>query len=162
MSTGGAVDYVMRFLAERVSDPRKSAWLEEIADANVKMLDLSNPEDSELVDIIVNELPAHVTSLEDHRLRDSLAEIFEDLYEFAREQQDYNRNPTQATYYTIGPSPPQYFDLQILRRIVERELAKVNYVRIDVSDYTPEQRAAVQRYVAELPDRRVIVVGDEQ
>lgn len=152
----------MRFLANQVNDPATSAWLVELADAHVDFLDLSDPKQSELVDIIVDQLPTQVAGLEDVRLRNSLAEVFEDLYRFAREQQDYNRDPTQQTYFTIGPNPARYFNIAHLKRGIDDHLDEVNFVRIDVSNYTSEQRIRVREYLAQLANPRVFIVGDEQ
>ncbi len=94
-------------------------------------------------------------------MRGYLTNIFEDLYRFAREQQDYNRDPTQDSYFTIGPDPAKYFHLKTLMVSIASHLDKVDYVRIDVSNYTPEQRAIVRTHVAELKNPRIIIVGDE-
>jgi hypothetical protein len=40
-------------------------------------------------------------------------------------------------------------------------LNSADYVRIDVSDYTPEQRALLRDYVTELANPRVLIVGDD-
>lgn len=160
-SSGAAVEYVTRFLASRVSDPGTSAWLSELADANVDLLDLSDPKHAELVDLIVDELPSHVASLKNDQLRDNLTSTFESLYRFAREQQGYNRDPTQETYFTIGPNPARYFDLENLKRGIRNHLDEVDYVRVDVSDYTAEQRAEVREFVAREADPRIFIVGDE-
>ncbi|MHA7651902.1 hypothetical protein ACX9NE_12230 [Mycobacterium sp. ML4] len=162
LSSGAAVEYVMQFLASRVHDPSTTAWLTELVEANVVSgLDLSDPSRAELVDIIADQLPSHVAGLDDEKLRDYLTKILEDLYRFAREQQDYNRDPTQDTYFTIGPNPAKYFDIDNLMRGIPDYLNEVDYVRIDVSDYTPEQRAVVRKYVAELKNPRIIIVGDD-
>lgn len=87
--------------------------------------------------------------------------IFEDLYRCAGEQQDYNRNPNQETYSTIGPYPARYVDTDHLMRRRPDYLDKVDYVRIDTSDYTPERRAMVRNYVAEGGNPRIIIAGDE-
>jgi hypothetical protein len=161
MSSGGAVEYVMKYLASRVHDPSTRDLLTDMVEANVVSLDLSHPKQAELVDIIVDELPSHVAGLEDAQLRESLTTAFEDLYRFAREQQDYNRDPTQDTYFTIGPYPARYFRIENLKGSVLRHLTEVDFVRIDVSDYTAEQRVMVRDYINELANPRVLIVGDE-
>jgi hypothetical protein len=161
LSSGGAVEYVMEFLASRVHDPSTRDLLTDMVESNVVFLDLSDPERAELVDIIVDELPSHVASLENTQLRESLTKVFEDLYRYAREQQDYNKDPTQETYFTIGPNPARYFHIENLKSIISDRLNKADYVRIDVSDYTAEQRTRVRDYVAELANPRVLIVGDK-
>jgi hypothetical protein len=161
MSSGWVVDYVMEFLASRVDNASTRDLLSELVEANVVFLDLRDPKEAELVDLIADELPSHVASLEDSQLRENLTVTFKDLYRFAREQQDYNRDPTQDTYFTIGPHPAEYFTIENLKRRISGYLDDVDYVRIDVSDYTEEQRAMVREYLAELANPRVFVVGDE-
>jgi hypothetical protein len=160
-SSGAAVEFVMEFLANRVSDPTTSRQLADMARANVDLLDLSDPACAEAVDLIVDELPSHVAGLPNAQQRDHLARIFVDLYRYAREQQDYNRDPTQETYFTIGPNPARYFRIENLERRILSHLKQTDYVRIDVSDYTAEQRATVRNYVAELANPRVLIVGDD-
>jgi hypothetical protein len=160
-STGGTVTYVMEYLASQVGDPSTSARLSELAEANEAFLDLSDPRHAELVDLIVDALPSHVAGIEDAQHREYLTGVFKDLYRFAREQQDYNSDPTQTTYFTIGPNPARYFRLENLKRRIPDHLAKTDFVRIDVSNYTAEQRAVVRDYVAELADPRVLITGDE-
>lgn len=151
----------MKFVASRVHDPSTRDRLAKMAEAGVALLDLRDPQSAELVNIIADELPSHVAGLEDSQLRENLTNIFEDLYRFASEQQDYNKDPTQDTYFTIGPNPARYFHLEILIQSVLSHLKEVDYVRIDVSDYTAEQRAMVRDYVNELADSRVLIAGDE-
>jgi hypothetical protein len=160
-NSGAAVAYVMEYLANRVRDISTRLSLTELIEANVLFLDLSDPKQAELVDIIADDLPAHVAGLDDTQLRENLTAIFQDLYRFAREQQDYNRNPAQDIYFTIGPNPARYFDIENLKRSVQRHLDHADYVRVDVSDYTAEQRAAVKGYVGELGNPRVLIIGDD-
>ncbi|MCV7199592.1 hypothetical protein [Mycobacterium angelicum] len=160
-SSGAAVEYVMRFVASRVSDPSTRNRLIDMVDAGVSLFNLSDPKCAELVDIIADQLPAHVASLEDAQLRKNLTSRFEDLYRCAWEQQDYNRDPTQETFFTIGPDPARYFNLEILKLTIADHLKKVDYVRTDVSSYTDEQRAAVRDYVDKLRNPRVLIVGDD-
>jgi hypothetical protein len=40
-------------------------------------------------------------------------------------------------------------------------LDEVDFVRIDVSKYTAEQRKMVRNYVAELANPRVLIIGDD-
>jgi hypothetical protein len=160
-STGGAVAYVMGYLASQVRDRSTSARLTELAESNVCFLNLSDPEQAELVDIIVDVLPSQVAGLEHEGHREYLRKAFEDLYRCAREQQDYNKDPSQPSYFTIGPNAARYFDIGILRRVVSRQLTKVDYVRIDVSNHTAQQRATVSDYLAELADPRVFIVSDD-
>jgi hypothetical protein len=161
MGTSHSVEYVMEFLAGRVADASTRGLLNDMIEAGVAFLHLADPKQAELVDLIADELPSHVANLEDSQLRENLTRTFEDLYRFAREQQDYNRDPTQDTYFTIGPYPARYFELENLKRIISRDLKRVDYVRIDVSDYTEEQRAMVREYLAELANPRVLIVGDK-
>lgn len=161
MSSGGAVHYVMEFLASRVRDTAATERLTELVAANVAFLDLGDPECAELVDLVADELPLHVAGLEDAQLRSSLTRTFADLIRYAKEQQDYNRNPTQDTCYTVGPHPARHFDLDRLMSIALRQLNKTDFVRIDVSDYTPEQRTLVRDHVAELANPRVLVAAED-
>jgi hypothetical protein len=160
LNSGAAVEYVIEHLATQVHDASTRALLNELVEANVAFLDLSDPKQAELVDIIADELPSHVAGLADTELRDNLTKIFEDLYRFAREQQEYNRDPSQDTYFTIGPAPARYFDLEILKSIIQDHLDDVDYVRIDVSDYSIEQRAMLKNYIAELDNPRVLIVDN--
>jgi DNA-binding transcriptional ArsR family regulator len=160
MSTSHAVQYVMEFLASRVNDLSTRGLLTDMVEANVASIDLSDLKQAGLVDIIADQLPSHVARLVDPQLRGSLTKVFEDLYRYAREQQDYNRDPTKDTYFTIGPNPATYFDIEVLKRSISRHLKKVEYVRIDVSRDTAEQRATVRDYVDELANPRILIVGD--
>jgi hypothetical protein len=155
------VEFVMEFLADRVSDSSDRNELNGMLADGVAFLNLGDPAQSELVDLIADALPSHIAEIDDVQLRENLQEQYSDLYEYAREQQNYNRDPTQDSYFTIGPSPAQYFDLNILDSSVLSHLKKVDYVYIDVSDYTEEQRTAVRNYVAGLANPRVLVVGDD-
>jgi hypothetical protein len=160
-SSGGAVTYVIGFLADRAHDASTRELLADMAAGNVSLLNLSDPARGDLVDIIVDELPSHVAGLADTQLRETLSDTFHDLYRFAREQQAYNRDPTQETYFTIGPNPGQYFRLEDLERTISRHLNETDFVRVDVSDYDPQQRAMVRDYIAELANPRVLIVGDD-
>lgn len=160
--SGAAVEYVMEFLASRVRDPSVSEELYDMIRANVVLLNLSEPASSELVDLIIDELPSHVANLKDTRLRDHLTKIFANLYRYAREQRNYNRDPSQDTCFTVGPYPARYFRLDNLMSLALGQLTKTDYVRIDVSDYTPEQRAVVRDYVDKLGNPRLLVVGDDR
>jgi hypothetical protein len=160
-SSGATVQYVMEFLASRVHDASTRDSLNDMIRANVAFLHLDDPKQAELVDLIADELPSHVANLEDPQLRDTLQRRFCDLYRYAREQQDYNRDPTQDTYFTIGPDPSRYFDLRTLMASSLSHLDEVDFVRIDVSNYTAEQRQLVRNYVAKLRNPRVLIVGDD-
>lgn len=158
-----ATRFVLEYLASRVADASTKEMLIELVENHILMLDVSDPQQASLVDIIADELPSHVAHLEDPELRKILwnSTLFEELYRYAREQQDYNRDPAQDIYFTIGPNPSRYFHLKSLMVSVALHLKRADYVRIDVSDYTPEQRAMVRDAVAELGDPRVLIVGDD-
>jgi len=160
--SGASVEFVMEFLASRVRDPSVSEELSDMIRDNVVLLDLSDPASSELVDLIIDELPNHIATLEDTRLRDHLTKIFANLLCYAREQRSYNRDPSQDTCFTMGPYPARYFRLDNLMSSALRQLTKTDFVRIDVSDYTAEQRALVRDYVDKLGNPRVLVVGDDR
>lgn len=113
-STTGAVQYVIEFLASRVHDASTKALLTDMVEANVALLNLKHPKRAQLVDIIADHLPSHVANLEDTKLRENLSTVFDDLYRLAREQQNYNRDPTPNTYFMIGPDPSKYFKFEIL------------------------------------------------
>ncbi|MDP7722473.1 hypothetical protein [Mycobacterium sp. TY814] len=151
----------MEFLASRVRDPSIGRHLADMARANVDLLDLSDPSSVELVDLIVEELPGYVARLHNAEQREYLSRVFADRYKYAREQQNYNQDPLQDTYFTIGPNPARYFRLDNLERRIVSQLSKTDYVRIDVSEYTPEQRALVREYVKHLGNQRVLIVGDD-
>jgi len=159
-SSSSTILYVLRYLADRAADAATRDKLTELVENNIPMLDLRDPQLSPLVDIIADELPGYVKSLHDSELRESLTAIFKDLYRFASEQQEYNSDPTQDIYFTIGPGPAKAFKMDILKLTVERHLNDADYVTIDVSDYSAEQRAMVRDYVAELANPRVLITGD--
>lgn len=150
----------MEFLAGRVGDQATKKLLNDMLASDVAFLRLDDPAQAELVDLIADALPAHVASLDDAQLRNTLQHRFTDLYDFAREQQRYNCNPTTDTSITIGPLPAAHFHLGTLKSSVESYLKKVDHIRIDVSDYSPEQRAAVSDYVAQIGNPRVEIVGN--
>ncbi len=135
----------------------------ERVENNLLSLDLRDPERASLVDIIADELPSHVAHLEDAELRNIFfgSTLFEELYQYARDQQNFNKNPTQDLYFTIGPGPAGAFHPKSLMSYVTPQLERADYVRIDVCDYTAEQRAMVRDYLAELADPRVLIVGDK-
>ena len=161
--SGWATRFVLEYLASRVADASTKNMLIELVENHILMLDVRDPQQAPLVDIIADELPSHVASLEDEELRGILlnSTLFNELYRYAREQQNYNKDPTQDIYFTIGPAPARYFHLNTLMSYVVSKSQKADYVRIDVSDYTPEQRAMVRDAVAELGDPRVLIVGDD-
>ncbi|OHU98231.1 hypothetical protein [Mycobacterium talmoniae] len=161
MGGGRATAFVMEFLASRAPDAATRNLLSDMAETNCTFLDLRDPKQAQLVDLIVNELPLHVAGLEDTAVRNNLAAIFEDLYQFAREQQEYNRDPTRNTCFTIGPHEGRYLDISVLNRIIMSQLGNVNYVRIDVSKFGTEQRTTVRDYVERLADPRVWIIRDD-
>src|SRR5579875_3147981 len=136
-----ATRLVMEYVASRVDDAATKNELIELVENNVLMLDLSDPKQAPLVDILADELPHHTPVLADARYEKLLTELLAELAAYAREQQDYNRDPTQDIYFTLGPGPARYFKFEILKRLVQHHLGEADYVRIDVSDYTAEQRA---------------------
>jgi hypothetical protein len=125
------------------------------------ILDLREPKRAPLVDTIADALKSHVAQLEDAELRTTLCSgtLFEELYQCARDQQNH-KDPTQDIYSAIGPLPAKQFHLKPLMRYVASALERADYVRIDVADYTAEQRAMVRVAVAELTNPRVQVVDD--
>ncbi len=161
--SGWATRFVLEYLASRVADASTKNMLIELVENHILMLDVRDPQQAPLVDIIADELPSHVASLEDEELRGILlnSTLFDELYRYAREQQNYNKDPTQDRYFTIGPNPANAFRLESLQQVVAFYLEEADYVRIDVSDYAPEQQAMVRKYVAELGDPRVLIVGDD-
>jgi hypothetical protein len=139
-ASGWATRFVLEYLASRVADASTKDALIELVENHILMLDLRDPQRAPLVDIIADELPSHVAALTDVELREILSNstLFEELYRYAREQQDYNRDPTQDIYFTIGPNPARYFDLENLKRGIRRHLSDADYVRIDIADYTSD------------------------
>src|SRR5579875_1720446 len=109
-----ATRLVMEYLASRVDDTSTKNKLIELVENNVLMLDLSDPKQAPLVDILADELPHHPPVLADPRYEKLLTELLAELAAYAREQQDYNRDPTQDIYFTIGPNPARYFHLNSL------------------------------------------------
>jgi hypothetical protein len=157
-----ATRFVMEFLANQTGDDSAREKVTELVDNNILSLDLRGPESAPLVNLIADELPVYIAGLKDAELRELLTDpLFEELYRYARGQQNYNKDPTQDVYFTIGPNPAGYFRLNNLKISVDSHLNSADYVRIDVSDYTPEQRALLRDYVTELANPRVLIVGDD-
>ncbi len=156
------IRFVMEYVASRITDASTKETLIELVENNILILDLRDPESALLVDIIADELPSHVAQLEDAELRNILCSgtLFEELYQCARDQQNHNKDPTQDIHFTIGPLPAKRFHLKTLMAYVASVLERADYVRIDISDFTAEQRATVRVAVAELANPRVLVVGD--
>lgn len=113
-ASGWATRFVLEYLASRVADASTKDKLIEIVENNINMLDLRDPQQAALVDIIADELPSHVAHLNDAKLREILlnSTLFEELYRSAREQRKFNKDPTQDLYFTIGPNPAEAFRLK--------------------------------------------------
>lgn len=68
----------------------------------------------------------------------------------------------QQTYDAVGNFPAQYFDRQWdqLQYQIERHLDKANFVPVDVSKFTPDQIAKVEKFIADKGfGPRVFLVG---
>jgi hypothetical protein len=157
-----AVYYVMRFLAERVEDPATRDEINERMDNNVPFLNLSDPDQGPLVDIIANDLMRDGPPVSANpEYQAAFTQLMVELVDCAREQQDYNRDPTGPSYYRLGPGHARFFDLDRLANRVSECLQKYDCVRIDVRYYTAEQRATIRDHLAALGGSRVSIVGDD-
>jgi hypothetical protein len=68
------------------------------------------------------------------------------------------------TYDAVGNFPTEHFDRQWDRFTyrIEQHLEKAQYVPVDVSQFTPEQRMRVRAFVADRQfGDRVFLVGDD-
>ncbi|CAN5614523.1 hypothetical protein BH09ACT7_BH09ACT7_23900 [soil metagenome] len=90
-SSSSKLFYVFEYLADHVSDADTRARLRELVDENIPLLDLRDPQDSVLVDLIADSLPQHLQRLPDEEQRRNLSKAFEDLITFAQEQQSMNQ-----------------------------------------------------------------------
>jgi hypothetical protein len=87
--------YVFEYLISRLPNGETKDRLRELVDEEIPLLDLRDPKESVLVDLIANDLQNHVESLEDATRRDNLTAAFSDLIEFAKEQQIRNARAQQ-------------------------------------------------------------------
>ena len=87
-----ATFYVLRFLADRVSDAATRDELTELIENNIPMLDLGDIKRAPLVDIIADDLPRHMPVLEDIEMQQAFTKLLAELVEYAREQQAENRS----------------------------------------------------------------------
>ena len=82
-----ATFYVLNYLASQVPDAATKQELSELVDNNIPLLDLSDPRRSALVDIIANDLPRDMPTMDDPKSREALTSALTELIEYAREQQ---------------------------------------------------------------------------
>lgn len=83
-SRSSATFYVFEFLISRLPDGPAKNRLQEYVDNNISMLDLRDPKESQLVDLIADALPPHIEKIEDTRIRENLSVLLRDLFEFER------------------------------------------------------------------------------
>jgi hypothetical protein len=152
--------YAMEFLAERAADPSTKDRIRDLLDNNVPFLDLRDPEQAPLVDILADELVNHVPPYRDPEAQRIALQIMTEIVECARDQQEFNRDPNPRMYYHFGPNPAKYFDADGVIDFALRYLHRAESVRIDVSYYDPEQRKILRERLAELADPRLMIVGD--
>lgn len=82
--------YVMEHLASRVGDITTRENLMELVENNVPMLDLRDPGQAPLVDILLNDFPQHMPVLKDSKYQPDLKALINKLLEYAKEQQEEN------------------------------------------------------------------------
>jgi hypothetical protein len=85
-----ATYFVLDFVAKQLPAGPEKLRIRELADDNVLLLNLSDPRDSVLADIIAADLPRHVAGIEDEDRRRNLHTMLANLYELAKRQQQYN------------------------------------------------------------------------
>jgi hypothetical protein len=89
-SKSSATFYVFDFLIDRLPESGTKSQLQEYVENNIAMLNLRNPDQAELVDLIADDLPQHLEATEDPSRRENLHRLLDDLILFAKEQQAYN------------------------------------------------------------------------
>jgi hypothetical protein len=96
-SRSSATFYVFEFLISRLPDGESKSRLQEYVDNNIPMLDLRDPAQSQLVDLIADDLPQHIKSIEDPVVRENLNILLADLFLLAKEQQVHNAKTGEGT-----------------------------------------------------------------
>jgi hypothetical protein len=86
-----ATFYVLKYLANRVSDVATREMLMELVENNIPMLDLRDCQHAHLVDILADQLPHELPTLEDPELQQKFTALISELVAYAREQQTENR-----------------------------------------------------------------------
>jgi hypothetical protein len=85
-----------------------------------------------------------------------------DLIRSSNPQLEWVDPATGYTYDAVGPFSSQFFDSQWpnFQREIARHIGKATYVPVDVSTFTPGQRAIVRTFVEGLGNAHVFIVGD--
>ncbi|MUL84765.1 MULTISPECIES: hypothetical protein [unclassified Mycolicibacterium] len=78
-------------LEERVADVDRKAEMRELRDENILMIDLRDPSDDELVEIIVNELCGYLATHFDTDTCKAMELGFSELHRLAASQHRYNQ-----------------------------------------------------------------------
>lgn len=76
-------------LIEHLPDNARKAQIVELYDNNVLMLDLRKPSEADLIDIIVEEMPAYLATYFDADLKAALTPAFEELSRLALAQRQH-------------------------------------------------------------------------
>jgi hypothetical protein len=82
---------VMERLADQIDDSAMKDKIIERVDNNLPTLDLSDPTQSPLLDIIVEYLPHHIPVLQDPTHQPDVDLLINQLVGYARTQQQHNR-----------------------------------------------------------------------
>ncbi|MCV7283252.1 hypothetical protein H7J88_26810 [Mycolicibacterium flavescens] len=147
--------FVMDFLISQLPDGEIRSQLQDLVDNNIAILDLREPGQSALLDLIAEELPQHIESIGDARIRENLTTRLADLVSLARTQRQKTRQPVGGEQMDTRRMELNRSQSRELGQLYSRFLEAHPEVEseVDGAAMTEEQEAAWAAYSAELRAR---------